>query len=250
MDTVHPPELILGQETHASRGRSKFHGRLGFSGFWSQFKRDLFQERGRTRLIGVSAFVLVGLLLFAPAVLYRLSLKSTSLIYFPFLWTIHDSLSEKLTVQQRLEELMQSETEWLKRVYSWFVVVALSALPLVLFFTLYPHLLHLLEWLDPATHPRMARLATIFVFATPYRIEIEGWHIARIINAALTIGLFLYADSALRQRRYRPTPLNVAFLTRGLLTLYVITCSVYVLVASVDWSLLPGIHVRLFPWSQ
>lgn len=254
MDSAHPPELVPGLETHPSRAEWEFLRNWRFSAFWSDLPGNFRRDPWSLWLAG-PILVLFGVLLYAPAILYRFSLKSTSLIYLPFLWVIRDSLSEEFTLRQRLQGLKESEAERLKRWYSGFVIIFLTVLPLVLFFTLYPRLLDLLGWLDPSTHPRIARLMTIFVFATPYRIEVEGWHVARVVNAALTLVLFYYADSTLRRLSFgKPegaaTALNAGLLIRGLLTLYVIGCTLYILVTSVDWQLLPGFDFRWFPWPQ
>jgi len=63
----------------------------------------------------------VGPLVFARAVLYRFSVKSTCIVYLPLLWIIRNPPDESLYDQ--LSDITESEIERLKRWYSGFVIV-------------------------------------------------------------------------------------------------------------------------------
>ncbi len=183
-------------------------------------------------------FVIVGplltVVLYGPPMLYRLSLKSTSLVYLPFLWVIRDSFHGDLNLRERLIDLKDSSFERLKRWYAGFVLIGLNLIPLALYLVVHSWAAELLRRLHASIHPRLQTLLAAF-FLQPDQVEVRGWHVAGFLNASITLWMFWFAESQLRLLDFhKPVPegrttglLNSALLVRGTLTLYIITCTLY-----------------------
>jgi len=198
----------------------------------------------------------VGLIWYIPALAYRYSLKATALIYLPAIWVLHDSLVEVSGLQHKLEDIKDSQIERLKRWYSAFVLLFLVIIPFIIYLTKQEWLQELTTWMQH-THPAIIALLSAFLPTAPTGLEIRGWHLARSINATLTILLFIWADGKMRQiarGTFEKTGaavarLNLWLLVRGILTLYIIGCTIYIVAAAVNWKGLWPIHVKWFPWS-
>jgi hypothetical protein len=85
--------------------------------------------------------------------------------------------------------------------------------------------------------------------------EIRPWHIARLVNCFMTVGLFLYADTLQRQfdsespfnERLPMNCIRGLTFVRSLLGLYTILCAVWILVTTIDWTKLP-FNWTISPW--
>lgn len=83
--------------------------------------------------------------------------------------------------------------------------------------------------------------------------RIKLWHLVRAFNAGITVGLFLFADKALRrikQGRAHPDELVHAIIgtclyVRSFLGVYLSAKLVHIVVTSVDWS---AVDWRIVPW--
>lgn len=198
-----------------------------------------------------SALILLPLI-WAPAVVYRYSFKAISVLYLPLIWTVHDSAADVNSLGEKVEDIVASPVERLKRWYSGFVIVALIALPALLYITLRPWLEHVLATNVPST---VEPLLSAFIFTSPKGLELAGWHIARGVNAFLTFGLYVYADRGVRaiQRgvftatQTSATRLSVVLFVRGVLTWYVIACTVWIALHAVRWADLLPVRIRLLP---
>jgi len=199
--------------------------------------------------------VAVAVLIYLPAVLYRFSVKATSIIYLPLLFIIADHPSGNLRLQ--LRDLAFSEIEKLKRLYSAFVIFCLNIIPATVYFLLRAWWRELVAWAQDHIPQTAIRLPSLFLFTIPNGIELDGWHIARTVNSILTIGLWIFAKEKLNHMEEQPAIAADApskgiaawLAVRRVLTVYIIGCTIYILVTTVDWRAIPPIHVRWLPWS-
>ncbi|KAF0246452.1 MAG: hypothetical protein FD180_716 [Planctomycetota bacterium] len=231
VDALHPPELVPGLE---------------LSGIGAGFRfRDVVPSmtNGTSWLQRFLAAVLVCItaLAWLPAVLYRYSLKATSIFYAPLVWVVRSATSKHLL---DLEDIAHSAPEKAKRVYS-LIVIVITIVPILLY-SWWANLVHGWEsHIDPS-------FLRHFVFV---RFEIDLWHVARFAGAILTLGLYFFADWAHRRSAHgSPCPPGVfkevvrtVTLVRGLITLYVLACGLWVLWPIFKIVKLPAIG-RVFPW--
>ena len=216
IDLMYPPEVIPGIENSETESagflKASEHVSL-ISAYWRDDRRP-FQA-----LAGGLFFLAVHWL---PAVAYRYSFKATALVYLPLLWVAHESLTDEQTLADRLEDVVFSAIERLKRVYSAFVIIVFVVLPVTLYVTFH-------EWWSgilrsaSTSHSEIVALLAAFIFTSPTGLDVAGWHVARAVNACLTFGLYFYAESRVREIRRggferstaAATRLSLAFLLRG-----------------------------------
>jgi hypothetical protein len=250
-DFLHAPEILPEAETRDSALLSESAFR--FSAMLSLLRKQSTQRDSgwiaRTVLV-----LLVGGFWYVPSLLYRYSLKATALIYLPIIWVLHDSVVGEANFQYKLADIKESQIERLKRWYSGFVLVFLVIVPAIVYATEQ-------EWwrkmaiLMQRIHPALIALLSAFLPTMRTGLEIRGWHLARGINATLTVLLFFWADGKLRQigrGTFKKTDaavakLNLWLLARGLLTLYIIGCTLYIVAAAVNWRSLWPVHIKWFP---
>lgn len=244
------PELIPGAEQHPLLKTLELVDWLRFN-VW----RSSIKERVTTHSTGGAMQVAVAVLIYLPAVLYRFSVKATSIIYLPLLFIIADHPSGNLRLQ--LRDLAFSEIEKLKRLYSAFVIFCLNIIPATVYFLLRAWWRELVAWAQDHIPQTAIRLPSLFLFTIPNGIELDGWHIARTVNSILTIGLWIFAKEKLNHMEEQPAIAADApskgiaawLAVRRVLTVYIIGCTIYILVTTVDWRAIPPIHVRWLPWS-
>ncbi len=74
--------------------------------------------------------------------------------------------------------------------------------------------------------------------------DVQAWHIARLLAALITLGLYFYIDNLLIRRQSRPNagedwgPRLIFHLSRlrQLLSLFTLGCAVYVLYQVIPWA--------------
>jgi hypothetical protein len=245
VDLFYPPEPIPGSLDLKERPRSATY----FDPL--EYKRLLEQVRREKAHTDFAFMMLLAATWFVPAIIYRYSFKAVSLVYIPLLWTVHDSTVTAPTLRHKLEDIVVAPVEKLKRWYSAFVVVALNALPAILYVAARPWLQRVLASDVP---PAIAPLVSAFVFTTPTGLDLAGWHVARGVNAFLTLGLFAYAEKRLRRVRVEDataassaTKVTILLFIRSVLTWYVVACTAWIVVHAVQWADFLPIRVRLFP---
>jgi len=111
MDCMHPPELVPGLEALENTAPEKTSTDYRFSRLLPFDLKDPSDA--------VISFLTV-VFLFLPTFLYRYSLKSTSIIYLPFIWFVNYESNNNAT-NIKLDYYAGSQLEKLKRVYAWFV---------------------------------------------------------------------------------------------------------------------------------
>lgn len=241
-DFAHPPEVIPGHWRYGAKN-SPYH--------WSWVRgwaflppRDNYDLLDLFRtLMNSLLFPLSLLILYLPAVLFRMSLKSTCVVYLPVLWLLSAS-PQALDPRRRLEFIKENELEKLRRRYSVGALVLFYIAP-ILFVSLFNKQIGLL-------HNYLGQNADLISIYT-FLFTVRPWHIVRLVNILLTFYLFLYADSRL-QRFRSGASVSQSGLDRilpGILWvrraggLYTLVCSLYILYTTVDlrvafdWGIFP-----------
>jgi hypothetical protein len=159
-DHRHPPELFPGIETaeEAPAAARTFR--------YEEIRNQINSGTGGTVFRKMSLFGI-----YAPAVIFRLFLKSTSLIYFPLIWLVDLPLTGK--------GILSSPLERARRWYaSALILIMLS--PVVISF--------------PVVQQTMAtaRDRAIFTYVLPVNTT-DWWHITRVVAVGVTIALWFSA---------------------------------------------------------
>jgi hypothetical protein len=234
VDMAHPPELLPGIE-NAPPELDVLKFRSTLNRFWSGASADPIMTVG---------FVPMLLLQYLPAIIYRFSLKGTALVWSPLLWLIHTGLDRSLPLRVRLEYLCTADLPRFQRYYSALLLIMFGAK--VYLFVAWMQLAHVWRALPGAR--------TFEQFVVP--AGIPPWQIAAALNAISTWAVYFVAEWYLILIRHRipvyestlDRGLRAGSVVRGLLALYTIACTIYIVVrASSAWEL-PPLETKLFPW--
>ena len=242
LDLLHPPEFVPGTEVSKRIGGPARTLRV-----WSLRPSVLFGNRKRSLLLWVTGFILVSplVLIALLSLAYRWSFKATSLVYGSFIWTIHSTLREPPSLKDKLKGIKDGGLEKLKR--KWFLLVLGLGIT---------KLLVLLKWLPLAELTEKIpgqKILDLYVIPGAF----APWQYALILNAALTMALFFFADEALRQlegeHKSWPDRLITGILqgttfTRRVLANYTVFCLFYITAIEalhLDW---PRLGTNLLPF--
>lgn len=179
-DLAHPPELVPGEALDTEVGIN-FAGLIGLARLVLEQRKLV---RGSFVLVSFPLLLLAG---FLPSLLYRVSFKATSLVYAPFVWIAHTTISNPLQLKDRLERITKGELEKVRRGYSWLLLTFLAA-KIALFFH-FVDFAWVVGWLK-LPNPQLAE-AVLQPGSWPW------WQFALGADALLTFGLFYFADAAI-----------------------------------------------------
>jgi hypothetical protein len=110
-DSFSPPEPLPQSETigHPDAGALRITS-------LARFVAWRFSVIGvAERIVRVPLWIVFAGLVFIPALAYRFSVKTSTIVYAPFLWVIHQRMNSRLPVAQQLEELRHGVIEMLRR---------------------------------------------------------------------------------------------------------------------------------------
>jgi hypothetical protein len=235
-DIFHPPEVIAGIETSYKLTRNLRELRV--TALWSGLliSKNLVEAAMRFLLL---------FFFYIFALPYRYLLKSTAIVWLPILWII-PHFTARTPLKKRLTMLNRS---------SWGRLVALfSTMTLLLIITkliAFRYFLPAEEWWDV-----LNVIPLVYDFLQPYSFPI--WQVAIAINSLLAIAMFFVAsnylilleDSNDDQVDFE----DVDFLTRigavgrAALSLYTISCILYIVTSQIEHLHLPRIGSEVFPW--
>ena len=158
-DSSHPPEFLPAAETATEAPATVQMLR------YREVRRRLMSEVstafwGKLRLLAI----------LVPAAIFRLFLKSTSLVYFPLIWVSGVPLTAKGILSLPLERV--------RRCYAY-IVLLITLSPLLVSF-------HLQDAL-PTVQDR-----AVLTYVLPMG-EINWWHITRVAAVVVTVALYFYA---------------------------------------------------------
>lgn len=158
-DCRHPPEFLPGSETAADAPASVQTLR------WAEVRDEILARTNRLFLQKFTLFAVRG-----SAILYRLFLKSSSLIYFPLIWVSDVPLTAKGILTYPLERI--------RRWYALAILVVMLS-PLVISFR-------------PVDSLPTARDRAVITYMLPVH-KADWWHLSRILAVGITIAVYVYA---------------------------------------------------------
>jgi hypothetical protein len=265
MDLAHPPELLPGiDEIDVQAIRESELGEfmeiIKFKQFVNHYFYTAFDADDRLTYVILLLRYSFTLIIYVPSIVYRWSLKSTSLVYLPLMWAVRSNLTSANSAADKTGDILQDGIERLSRWYAWFVIVFLTALPMAFLFYAYSARMRFSDRIDffisSTISPVLSyQILKIFLFVTPDRIEIGSWHLTRFAGAVITVWLYNYTQKSKRkidkgiwsesdvERR-----IGVAAFSRSCLAIWTTVCSVAIVLTSVRWYMLPEVVIRWFPW--
>lgn len=178
---------------------------------------------------GIAGFFVLAML-FVPTNFYRYALKSTSVVFLPFIW-IAGGFESGPNAKLKLETI--SKDEAIRRVYGWFVIFAYFIIPILA----YSKWNQIIAWVDGHI-PIEGKILGIWFFV----YELHIWHLARLANAVLTIFIGRFANLQLRRIKYgEASPekrilyvIRTVDVIRLVLTMYILVCTFYVFYTTVE----------------
>ena len=195
-------------------------------------------------LLALNIFMPVGLcsLLFF-SFLGRFSLKATSIIYLPFLWIAWTTTRKPKSIRQELQKLFKGELTLLAILYSAGVIVLFAV---KLFWFALIGRIH--EVGNELANTNLAKIVTVY-FVPDY---IPMWQLAAFANAVLAFTLFMLGKRAIAWNVSGKVILRTIRCTafvRGILSLYTVSCMLYITFQSLPDLKLPPLDTKLFPWT-
>lgn len=175
-----PPEIIPGTNKKVD----------GFDVSFRSLIRQINEPKDNSQeklvtLILVPAIMLVG---FAPALLYRWSLKGTCLVWLPLLWAVSPTQpinGSILTVRDRLEDIRYGVTYKIILIFSTAALLA-GVFKIFLF----------AAWNKWQTWWTISIPEIIDRLIAP--LQVYPWHLTALLNSVVAWLLFMWADSVVR----------------------------------------------------
>lgn len=196
--------------------------------------------------IEATTVLLVGsplrIVLYLPALCYRLALKATSITYFPLLWVVRQSTkSDELSEQ--LESIRDGKYSGARRVLSWVFLSLVTAK--ILWWSI------LVRLKEAAGDRVTAFFVDVYIAPT-----IQLWQIAGVANACLNIAFYyFFADPWLQSMKHgrridEPLAwgcLRIYLWTTGLLSLYCTAVNVWIIAHHEPFLQLPPVGTHWWP---
>ena len=176
--------------------------------------------------------------------LYRWTMKSTAIVYTPLLWLVWSTFRKMPDIAAGLRRLRGGDLTKVVVFYS-FIVIGGFVVKFIL----------MVKWDNFAAWWNSTPLTDFLsIYVAP--AEIPLWQLAAFINAFWAIGIFIFAGEALwgmdSGTPWSPKRvefvLRVSSFGRCVLTLYTITCTVYLTVQEASSWNFPTLGTKLFPW--
>lgn len=264
MDIFHPPEVLPGIETIPSY-LAPYRMSLRLGQLRQAIQRPGFvNQPGPNVPFGsfipwlvwlailvpaLSAYVPSFCIHYAPSILYRLAIKSSSVVWIPLVFTIRRRFG-KLSGVSYARDIRYGAFAKAARCWAAIIIIA-TGLSLTVSFAR----ASAIKTLERSTPAPILAVVDVFIPMNGHRVRIDGWHIARLCNGIIAFGLLFYADVALRrldERRWRDVDvrrnLRLAGIVQDALALYTSACSIVVLGRIAYVHGLPDVECRLFPW--
>lgn len=269
-DSLHPPEILPGIET------SQTEESLSIFVF-SRFKNDFFDFEftkyklnldfvfrsklslnsllalarllisfSKVLLMDFACFLIV-LVMYSPSIIYRLSLKSTSIVWSPLLWIIPKA-TPKTKLITRLKLINKS---------SWGrLLLFISIIVFILFVFKIAFYMGVIEFNELPSKYRILSKFELFVESN----KIPRWQVASALNSLLAILLFLFSSNKLihfetgelnesEDYPFIDRTLRITTVIRTTLSLYTIICLFYIVLYNASLFDLPPLGDKFFPWN-
>jgi hypothetical protein len=215
---------------------------FGNQKFWTP---AISRKSGVDRLFALTVTIpIFFLFLFLPVLIYRWSLKATSIIYAPLIFVVHSTFSKGVNLRTKLELIKRSDLSRIRALYGVVAIVAFLV-----------KLVLMIKWegfVEVWKGNPMVEFLAIYVAPS----EIPKWQIAELINSALAVGTMLFARQALlRYDLKHPLPekplkhiLGFVSGLRWILALYAIICLGYITMREAHNWHWPAIGTKWLPF--
>ncbi len=227
-DLFHPPELVPGAETidpqltlATGADRIRYNSR----------KTADSQSPGTSSLaLELRGGMLLWLLGYLPTLVWRMTFKSTCIVYLPLVWIAHRGANTNPSFRERVHMIKHAEIEKTRRALAWIVVIVQTAIP-------FAFALQVAQLIDGIGSSLGRELLHYSVVTT----DIKLWHVARLSTAVITLGVFFWGDSMTRRMSdidqssdNHRVLLNSLIALRSVLSVYVIACCCTIVWRHVD----------------
>jgi hypothetical protein len=262
VDIFYPPEMFPFFEAEAIQGfiykSAPFQGLINFQGLvkWKPFFNSLREnlsnfrsdDEDYTKNSVLIAYILIALLIYLPSLLYRISIKSTSIIYLPLIYIAGNKISQNANIRIVLTDILQSKFERIKIMFAHVMAFFTIFIPVIIF--IYKQ--QIAKWLSESyLLSYILPMEKIFAYLFPIH-EINSWHLARSCNVLITLSMFYYADKIrvrLDAGDHSMDERALFLLTSGrrlrtVLSLWTIFCGLYLVYSTVDG----GIQLPRIRW--
>ncbi len=236
------PEALPGIE-RSNRVANKLEHSLRFSTIVNAAKHFVYR-RGKINIYVTIASIIIFTVLFLPSIIYRFSIKGTSIVLSPLLW-----ISSKVaTVREIRYVLLINRYDILS-----IIVVIYSAFVIISFF-IRIYFTFALDNMEVVAFSE--NWINLFVSID----VIPVWQIAAAVNGILAIVLFLRSQRhliAIEAKRdeeinfkYISYEISTIQVIRSIMTLYIIICLFYItwkVAIDLEW---PAMEFVMFPWGR
>lgn len=189
-----------------------------------------------------AAMVAAGL----AAVVYRVSLKSTAIVWFPLLWAAQATHGNLTDADTRTQLAYHAQSD------RWRIAAALAIAPPMML------LAKIVWWNEIAMTIKSMRSSVardlLEAYVAPTSIPI--WQLAAVLNAVIAISCFLYVREHWLRVQLKAERASIRFLhtllllsvARRILAAYTAACLLYLIGIKVQHWRLPPIRPYIFPW--
>jgi len=239
IDTLHPPETLPG---YLVSEHNRWKKELLVNPI-EPFVETIREKRSGLEYWIVLPFILSIIMFFLvlPAIVYRWSLKGSSLIYLPLLWVVRASAGGD--IKRRLNDICELSFQKFRRWFGFVVIVFLMSklFAIKMWQTLNDAWLHV----DP--------YGFLTLFVAP--IDFPRWQLASATNGLLAWVALFIAEAALRNGAEADSisvsdlhvvMIRIIWFVGSILSFYTLTVLVYN-VGTLQWDLVP-IGESWFPW--
>lgn len=169
---------------------------------------------------------------------YRWCLKATALVYLPLVFSFRSIFTKGDTLRARLGDLLDTQLSKVQRIYTGFVIVFTGVIPFALA-SHYSALCTALAQQFPAGEP-------VLRYWLVFDMQLKMWHVAGLLGAALTWGLYLKADqlrvkmqngmlAEQREQKQALRGLQALMVARAVFSAYTIFCGVVAFAKTQSW---------------
>lgn len=237
VDVFYPPELLPGIEN------SKYDKTISEFKFKKMIKNYIgviSEEIEWINKMWMIMYLISAIVVFVPSVIYRWSLKSSSIIWMPLIWIVGKNDCTSDEANKRLQSDLK-----LLRYSAWGKITAFYSSIVIVFMTIIPLVFKERIKLELNNHGGLYHQEVVRNFFDYFlSFQMHSWHWSRLIVSLITLLIFFYADRLLLKRKEFPEfgVNTVPFILRAIeiirvpLSLFTIGCGVHLFYTSIDWS--------------
>jgi hypothetical protein len=245
VDSCRPPEVLPGIESEVDIDQMVISFRV--SKLWQAYYHARPCGFGQ-QLWNWFLVTLIIFTIFIPATLYRFSIKSTSIVYLPFIYIVNSRIGRQLPTEVRLDDLRNGNAERIGVLCSVFVIVVMIiSLAMPFMFA------KLLTMMELSTVAQV--IGSLLIPAFGEQPVLRLWHVAALLNAVLylyvTIVFAKRASMRLKQNLWTEEwvakILNIFSVAQVILSFYTMYCSMVIFGYYIVTARFPNVPFICFP---